>query len=116
MSKKIYCIARFRAKPGKEKELFSVLQALESDTLREDGCLQYVVTRHIENPFATGETEYPIVFNEIWADKNHFEAHVARKSIVQFFEHHCISPNGLVEAYNVTVYTDEPMDYDAPLI
>ncbi len=116
MSKKIYCIAQFRAKPGRENELFSVLQALEPNTLREDGCLQYVVTRHIENPFATGKTDYPIVFNEIWADKRHFEAHVARKEIVRFFEHQCLDPDGLVEAYNVTVYTDEPRDYDAPLI
>jgi quinol monooxygenase YgiN len=116
MSSKIYCIAQFRAKEGKEDELFRVLQSLESDTLREDGCLQYVVTRHIPNPFATGKTEYPIVFNEIWQNVRHFEAHVARKAIVHFFERHCLDPNGLVEAYNVTVYTDEPEGYDAPLL
>lgn len=116
MSKKIYCLAQFRAKTGKEEELFKVLQSLESDTLREDGCLQYIVTRHVKNPFAPGTTEYPIVFNEIWSDGNHFEAHCARREIVYFFERHCVDPDGLVEAYNVTVYTDEPTDYDAPLL
>lgn len=115
MSKKVYCLAQFRAKEGKETELFAVLQSLESNTLREEGCLQYIVTRHIANPFAPGTTEYPIVFNEIWRDQNHFEAHCARKEIARFFERHCVAPDELVEAYNVTVYTDEPEGYDAPI-
>ena len=41
MSKKVYCIAQFQPKPGKEQALFQVLQGLEPNTLREDGCLQY---------------------------------------------------------------------------
>lgn len=47
MSKKVYCIAQFLPKPGQEQALFQVLQALEPNTLREDGCQQYIVTRHI---------------------------------------------------------------------
>ena len=35
MSKKVYCIAQFLPKPGKEAELFKVLQGLEANTLRE---------------------------------------------------------------------------------
>ncbi len=54
MSKKVYCIAQFLPKPGQEQALFQVLQALEPNTLREDGCLQYRVTRHIASPFAEG--------------------------------------------------------------
>ena len=54
MSKKVYCLAQFQPRPGKEQALFQVLQALEPNTLREDGCLQYVVTRHIPSPFADG--------------------------------------------------------------
>jgi len=115
MSKKIYCLAQFKPKAGKERELFEVLKALEPDTLREDGCLQYIVTRKIENPYATGES-FPIVFNEIWADRESFEAHCQRKAIQDFFQTHCIDENGLVEAYNVCVYSDEPEDYDAPVI
>ena len=45
MSKKVYCIAQFLPKEGKEAELFSVLQSLEPSTCREDGCLKYIVTR-----------------------------------------------------------------------
>lgn len=113
MSKKIYCLAQFQPKPGKEQALFQVLQALEPNTCREDGCIQYTVTRHIPNPFAEGSS-FPIVFNEIWRDQAAFEAHCQRAEIVNFFETHCVAEDGLVEAYNVCVYSDEPENYDRP--
>lgn len=106
MSKKLYCIASFKAKEGKEKELFQTLQALEPQTLREDGCIQYIVTKHISHPNATGES-FPIVFNEIWASKEAFEEHCNKPYIVDFFQTHCLSEDGLVEKYNVCVYGDE---------
>jgi quinol monooxygenase YgiN len=114
MSSKIYCLASFRPKPGKEEALFRRLQELEPNTLREEGCERYVVTRHIPNPFAEGDS-YPIVFNETWRNLNAFEAHCARKEIVMFFQSECKDPGGMVEAYNVCVYTDEPESYDRPL-
>lgn len=113
MSKKVYCIAQFQPKLGREKELFTVLQALEPNALREDGCLQYLVTRHIESPLATGES-FPIVFNEIWADMASFEAHCQREEIKNFFAEHCEAESGAAENWNVTIYSDEPEDYDAP--
>ena len=113
MSQKVYCIAMFRAKPGKEDELFQVLQSLEANALREDGCIQYITTRHVSSDFAPG-TSFPIVFNEIWENKAAFEAHCQRKEIVAFFERECVSEDGLVEAHNVCVYSDEPNNYDAP--
>ena len=113
MSRKVYCLAQFLPKPGKETELFTVLQALEPNTMREDGCIQYTVTRHIPSPFAEGES-YPIVFNEIWQDNAAFEAHCQRREIVNFFETQCVSEQGLVEKWNVCVYSDEPEDFDAP--
>jgi quinol monooxygenase YgiN len=113
MSSKIYCLASFRPKAGKEEELFRCLQALEPNTLRENGCERYVVTRHIPNPFAEGDS-YPIVFNEEWSTLRDFEAHCARREIVEFFQRECVESDGLVEAYNVCVYTDEPSDYDRP--
>ncbi|MED5525886.1 putative quinol monooxygenase [Gallaecimonas pentaromativorans] len=114
MSKKVYCIASFEPKAGKEKALFRVLQALEADTLREDGCLQYKVTRHIPSPFAGGQS-FPLVFNEIWADMASFEAHCQRSAISAFFEAHCVAPDGLVAKHNVCIYTDQPEDFDAPV-
>lgn len=113
MSKKVYCLAQFQPRPGKEQALFHLLQSLEPNTLREDGCLQYVVTRHIPSPFADGSS-FPILFNEIWADMASFEAHCQRREIQNFFADHCQSEHGLVAAWNVCVYSDEPAHYDAP--
>lgn len=113
MSSKVYCIAQFLPKAGKEGELFSVLQSLEPNTLREDGCLQYVVTRKISSPFAEGSS-FPIVFQEIWQNMEAFEAHCQRQEISAFFERYCLADDGLAEDWNVCVYTDEPEAYDRP--
>ncbi len=112
MSKKVYCIAKFKAKHGCDDELFKTLQSLESDSLREDGCLQYIVTRAIKSSYATGNTSFNIVFNEIWQDIEHFEAHCEREAIKEFFDRECLSKDGLVEEYDVTIYSDEPDFYD----
>ncbi|WP_029933615.1 putative quinol monooxygenase [Thiomicrospira pelophila] len=113
MSKKVYCLAQFLPKKGKEPELFKILQSLEPNTLREDGCIQYRVTRQISSPFADGES-FPLVFNEIWQSMAHFEAHCQRPEIVNFFQTYCVSETGLAAKWNVCVYTDEPENYDAP--
>ena len=99
----IYCTAEFQAKEGKEEELFSVLQALEEPTHKEVGCIQYKVMRKIENPFAPGE-HYGILFNEIWESVEIFEKHCQMPYIVEFFERECLSPDGLVEKYNVNIF------------
>ncbi|RUM48609.1 MAG: antibiotic biosynthesis monooxygenase [Marinomonas sp.] len=115
MSSTVYCVAQFLPKEGKERELFEVLQSLEPNTLREDGCLQYRVTRHISSPFAEGKS-FPIAFNEQWANMAAFEAHCQRKEIASFFETYCQAEDGLAADWNVCIYTDEPEDFDAPII
>jgi quinol monooxygenase YgiN len=115
MSSKVYCLAQFQPKPGKEAELFKVLQSLEPNTLREDGCLQYRVTRQIPSRFAEGKS-LPLVFNEIWANIAAFEAHCQRQEIVSFFETYCLAEAGLAADWNVCVYSDQSENYDAPLI
>ncbi|WP_108650166.1 putative quinol monooxygenase [Dongshaea marina] len=106
MSKKIYCVAQFQPKEDKFDELFTTLKALEPDTLREDGCIQYVVTKHIPSPFAEGDS-YPIAFQEIWASNEAFEAHCQKDCIREFFEDECAADSGLVDKWNVCIYTDE---------
>ena len=106
MSKILYCIAQFTPKEGKFDVLFETLKALEADTLREEGCISYRVTKQIQNPFAEGKS-MPIVFNEAWASLEDFERHCQRKGIVNFFEKECLSSEGLVESYNVSAYMDE---------
>ncbi len=113
MSQKIYCTASFKPKPGREEALFRALQALEPNAHREDACLLYTVTRRIDNPFAQGDS-YPIVFHEIWANREAFEAHCQRREIREFFATHLEDPDGHIADANVCVYTDEPVDYDAP--
>ena len=67
MSKKVYCLAQFLPKPGQEQALFHALQQLEPNTLREDGCLQYRVTRkQALLPQATGSRLCLMKFGPIW--------------------------------------------------
>ncbi len=106
MSKTLYCIAQFTPKEGKFNLLFETLKALEPDTLREEGCLSYRVTKQIQNAFAEG-ISMPIVFNESWVSVEAFEKHCQRQGIVDFFEKECLAEDGLVETYNVTAYMDE---------
>ena len=43
MSKRVYCITSFeKTKDGLNEELFKILQSLEPQTIREDGCIQYI--------------------------------------------------------------------------
>ena len=106
MSKILYCIAQFTPKEGKFDTLLETLKALEPNTLREDGCIHYRVTRQINNPFAEGKS-MPIVLNEKWESIEAFEQHCQKKEIVDFFEKECLASEGLVAAYNVTAYSDE---------
>jgi len=99
----VYCIAEFKAKAGKEDELFEVLKALEIPTHKESGCIQYKVMRKIDSPFAEGE-HYGIVFNEIWESKEIFEIHCQKPYIVDFFEKECLADSGLVEKWNVNLF------------
>jgi quinol monooxygenase YgiN len=105
MSSKVYCLAQFLPKPGKESELFTILQRLEPNTTREDGCLEYTVTRQIKSRFAEGSS-FPIVFNEVWQTLEAFEQHCQRPEIVHFFEKYCLAEDGLAQDWNVCVYTD----------
>ena len=106
MSKRIYCTAQFTPKEGEFEKLFNRLKSLEADTLREDGCINYRVTKRIQSPFADGSS-MPIVFHETWIDNESFEQHCQRDEIVEFFNSECLSSDGLVSGYNVTVYSDE---------
>ncbi|MCP4987041.1 MAG: antibiotic biosynthesis monooxygenase [Colwellia sp.] len=114
MSQKVYVLAQFKAKAGKEQELFNTLKALEPDSYREQGCIQYTVTRQIDHECAT-RNDYSIVFNEIWATAENWAAHGRRQQIQQFFESEVVSPEGLVDDAIVTAYSDEGVDLDAPV-
>lgn len=114
MTSRVYVLAQFKPKQGQEAALFEVLKALEPDAYREEGCVQYMLTRQIDHPSAT-RNEYTIVFNEIWRSAEDWAAHGRRKQIQHFFESQVQSPSGLVDDAIVTAYTDEGHDFDAPV-
>ncbi|MBC3765115.1 putative quinol monooxygenase [Neptunicella marina] len=114
MSKRVFVLAQFKPKAGQEQALFETLKALEPDSLREPGCIQYIVTRQIDHPSAS-RNEYPIVFNEIWESAEAWSAHGRRKQIQQFFETQVQAETGMVADAQVTAYSDEAENYDAPV-
>ena len=103
---KVYVIAQFRAKEGKEEALFEVLKALEPNSRKEAACLQYILTRQIDHPSAT-RSDYSILFNEVWADAASWTAHGEQPEIKAFFQQHVLDENGLVADAQVTAYTDQ---------
>ncbi|MCC4832041.1 antibiotic biosynthesis monooxygenase [Shewanella sp. 10N.7] len=114
MTSRVYVLAQFKPKAGKEAELFEILKALEPDSYREKGCIQYMLTRQIDHSSAS-RNEYPIVFNEIWDNADSWSAHGRRKQIQHFFETQVKAETGLVDDAIVTAYTDEGYEYDAPI-
>tara|TARA_R110001583_G_scaffold10698_6_gene49129 strand:- start:272 stop:622 length:351 start_codon:yes stop_codon:yes gene_type:complete len=114
MSNRVYVLAQFKPKAGKEAELFEILKALEPDSYREEGCVQYLLTRQITHPSASNN-EFTIVFNEIWESPEAWSAHGRRKQIQHFFTSQVEAETGLVEDVMVTAYTDEGSDYDKPI-
>ncbi|MDB1125462.1 putative quinol monooxygenase [Vibrio algarum] len=114
MTSRVYVIAQFKPKAGQEEALFDVLKALEPDAYREEGCIQYTVTRQIEHASATNN-EYTVVFNEIWKDAQAWAAHGRRQQIKDFFENQVVAETGLVADAIVTAYSDEGHNFDAPI-
>lgn len=111
MTNRVYVLAQFQAKQGKEAELFDILQALEPDAYREEGCIQYMLTRQISHPSAMNN-KFTIVFNEIWESPEAWSAHGRRKQIQDFFSSQVEAETGLVADVMVTAYTDEGHNYD----
>lgn len=108
MSKRIYCIAEFAPKSGREQELFDLLVGLEPLSLREDGCIRYRVTRQINHPSAPTESKFTLVFNEEWASIEAFELHCEQAYVVDFFTKYVQDPQtSLVDDSNVRIFSDE---------
>lgn len=114
MTTRVYVLAQFKPKAGQEAALFEILKALEPDSYREEGCIQYRLTRQISHPSATNN-DYTIVFNEVWKDAEAWAAHGRRQQIKHFFESQVEAESGLVDDVIVTAYSDEGHDFDAPV-
>jgi quinol monooxygenase YgiN len=99
----IYCVAEFKAKEGREDELFSKLQSLEKETRVEKGCFFYKVMKVTTSEFAGGES-LGMIFNEHWNTKEDFETHCQTPHIVKFFTEECLEETGSAEKFNVCIY------------
>ena len=100
----VYCIAEFKAKEGRRDKLIKALKALEEETEKEKGCVQYLVTERVESQFATGRSVGDIAFNEIWETLEDFENHNKSNHIINFFEKECLQAEGSVKCWNVKLY------------
>lgn len=105
-AKKIYCVAQFLPKKGSEEKLFQTLRSLEECSRREPGCIKYVTTKRVSSPFAEGMC-FPIAMHEVWASIKFFEFHCTTQPIKDFFENECVSPNGSVERWDISIFEGE---------
>ena len=99
----VYCIAEFKAKEGREQELFDALQGLEKETRVEKGCIMYKVMKKINNECAGGDHK-GIIFNEIWETQEDFIVHNNAPHIGEFFQKECLDENGSAESWNVNLF------------
>ncbi|MGL4355116.1 MULTISPECIES: putative quinol monooxygenase [Aeromonas] len=106
MQKRIYCIAQYRPKKGCDERLIEALKSLEEGSRQDPGCIQYVTTQRVSSPFAEGSC-LPITMNEIWASIDDFEFHCQTKPIKAFFEKECLSNDGSVETWDVSIFEGE---------
>ncbi|CAL9378239.1 putative quinol monooxygenase [Streptomyces sp. enrichment culture] len=75
----IVLVARMKARPGKEQELWDALPALVSATRQEDGCLTYVPHEGLDDPGL-------LVMHEVWQSEEHLRAHSASAHLRAFAE------------------------------
>ncbi len=70
-------IAKWKAKPGAEDQLYEALRSLVAPTLAEEGCINYDLHRSIEDPGT-------FMFYENWTTKAHWEQHMNAPHIQEF--------------------------------
>src|SRR5690242_10778984 len=70
-------IAKLKAKPGVEEQLYEACRKLIAPTLAEEGCLNYDMHRSIEDPSI-------IMFYENWATKPLWEQHMKSPHLTEF--------------------------------
>ena len=68
MSASVYVVARYLAKPGKEREVEEVLTALIAPSRREIGCYRYDLLRNSRDP-------RDFCFVERWEDDKTVDQH-----------------------------------------
>ncbi len=74
----ITVVARFKTKPGKDKELERALRDVVAPTHDEAGCIQYVLHRSTDDPTS-------IMMFERWTSRQALDEHLATPHIRRLF-------------------------------
>jgi quinol monooxygenase YgiN len=85
-------IARLKAKPGAEDQLYEACRRLIATTLAEEGCINYDMHRSVEDPGV-------IMFYENWTTRPLWEQHMQAPHLKVFSE----ETEGIVENWELFV-------------
>jgi quinol monooxygenase YgiN len=77
MAQLLSVVAELQAKPGKEEDLRRALLALIELTRSEEGCVQYDLHVHTDDPGR-------FVFYENWVSREHLDRHLASEHLKRF--------------------------------
>ena len=94
MAQPLTVVAEMRAKPGRELDLRNALLSLIEPTRREEGCIQYDLHVHTDDPAR-------FVFYENWASRERLTVHLASPHLQAFL---AASADLLAEPMRVATY------------
>jgi quinol monooxygenase YgiN len=95
MAQLLSVVAELHAKTGKEEDLRRALLALIEPTRREEGCVQYDLHVHTNDPGR-------FVFYENWVSREHLDRHLASEHLTRF---RALADDLLSEAPRVETYS-----------
>ncbi len=98
MSKSVFIVSEWLAKPGHEQELWQRLKKLMSQTQQEKGCISARATRQIAHPGSPGKSKYTIVLMQEYADITDFDLHCQADYVTDFVKTYIENPKTAIIA------------------
>ena len=93
-TQQIVVIAEAIIKPNMLAEVAAELRALVEPTRKEDGCIQYVLHRDVQD-----ESKY--MFYEVWASPEHLDKHIQQPALKKLRAN---QDNWFTKPLNVSIY------------
>lgn len=109
MSSKYIVVSEWLPKKHHEEALFSHFKALARTTLeKESGCLQYLVTRQMAHPKATGESKFNILLIQEYDSIHSFDSHCSSAHVLEFAQKHLAhTDTGLVDHWRCRMFSED---------
>ena len=109
MSKSVFVVSEWLAKPNHEKELWDKLKKLLTQTKKlEKGCLRAHVTRQISHPGSPGKSKYTIILLQEYVDIEAFDLHCAADYVKDFVKQYIDNPEtAIVEDWQCRLFSEE---------